>query len=101
MHAMFLTLAVLVSSIGQVQYKAYALNGGAFTFSSAIVFFLLAPVFSYMSLKGISVDVVYIATSLNAFIVLILSKYFLSESVRPGQFMACLTVAAGVFVYSL
>jgi drug/metabolite transporter (DMT)-like permease len=101
MHALFLAVAVLVSAAGQVQFKIYALNRSKWAFVSTVILFLLAPIFSYLALKGIGVDAVYMATSLNTFIVLLLSKYLLDERVQRGQLVACLVVVAGVVVYLL
>ena len=101
MHTLFLTLAILVSAGGQIQYKRYTLDRKRITFTSTIALFFMTPFFSYLALKGITVDVVYMATSLNSFVVLMMSRWWLKEAVSKKQIISSLIVAGGVFIYLL
>lgn len=95
----FLLVALLAGSIGQVVYKMYAASRGVCHLLFALFCFGLTPVCSWIALQGLGVDVVYIATSLNTFIILISSKFLLGEDVNRHQVMGVLLVFAGVLIY--
>lgn len=96
----FLTLcAVLVTSCGVVLYKQYAIKKRLLLLVTAIISFILAPVFSFLALKYLSVDTVYMMTSLNGLIVLILSYYVLKEKVVRMQILGAFLVFCGVSIY--
>ncbi|WP_220465502.1 EamA family transporter [Colwellia sp. BRX10-3] len=96
----FLTLcAVLATSFGVVLYKQYAIKKRLLLLVTAIISFILAPVFSFLALKYLSVDTVYMMTSLNGLIVLILSYYVLKEKVVRMQILGAFLVFCGVSIY--
>jgi drug/metabolite transporter (DMT)-like permease len=97
----WLALAVIVSALGQVQYKRYSLSPNRLALVMTVLLFLMAPGFSYLALKGLGVDVVYMATSLNTFFVLVLSRMVLKERVEIGQYTSSLVIIIGVVVYML
>lgn len=95
----FVLGAILATSFGLIAYKKYALDNQIILLILTVFFFLMAPVLSFISLKYLSVDIVYMATSLNGFIVLFLSQYFLKEKVKQHKFIGALLVFIGVSIY--
>jgi multidrug transporter EmrE-like cation transporter len=96
---LYLLLAILSTSFGMVCYKIFFLNRTRMKFILSILLFVAAPVFSYGALKGIDIDVVYVATSLNSLVVLFLSGFFLKEKIHTNQIIGCVLITSGVFIY--
>ena len=94
-----LLLAVLTTSAGMVLYKLYVVRGTRAFLLLTVVTFALAPIFSFLALKVYTLDVVYIATSVNGLLVLWLSKRFLAESICFRQYLGSLLVTVGVTIY--
>ena len=98
---LFLCGALLAGSLGQVVYKRYAHDRRLVWFLSAVVLFGLTPMCSWAALRHLSIDVVYVATSLNAFIILLLSKWLLGEEVNRHQVIGVALVFVGMLIYAL
>lgn len=96
---MSLLLAVLTTSVGMVLYKLYVVHGTRALLLLTVLTFLLAPIFSFLALKVYTLDVVYMATSVNGLLVLWLSKMFLAESIFFRQYLGALLIALGVAIY--
>lgn len=99
MGYLYVICAILATSFGLVSYKYYSKYRNLIFMALTIVLFLLAPACSFMALKYLTVDVVYMATSINGFIVLLMSQLVLREVVRPQQYFGAILVVAGVVVY--
>ncbi|WP_413285378.1 EamA family transporter [Vibrio sp. MA40-2] len=99
MSYLYLCLAIFSTSIGMIFYKLFFITKKKVYFFVTLVLFLLTPGLSFLSLKGLSVDVVYMATSLNSFIIIIGSYFFLKEKVNVYQYSGCLLIALGVILY--
>ncbi|CAH6900180.1 EamA domain-containing protein [Vibrio chagasii] len=97
----FVFFAITSTSLGLVIYKKWAKNKLKMTLLTAIILMLFAPVFNFIALKYLSIDVVYMATSLNGLVVLFLSRYLLNEDVRHEQLIGALLVFFGVCVYMI
>ncbi len=95
----FTFFAILSTSLGVVTYKLFSRSKKAYIFIVTVTLMLLAPVFSFLALTQLSVDEVYMATSLNSLLVLILSFYILRERVSHRQIKGALLVFLGVCVY--
>jgi drug/metabolite transporter (DMT)-like permease len=95
----FLALALVTASLGQVMYKSYSKKNSYSQLFGCIFCFCLTPVASYLALKGIGLDVVYMATSLNSFIIIVLSKLFLEENINRHQLIGAVFIFLGVVVY--
>jgi len=99
MGYLYVMCAVLATSFGLVSYKYYSKHRKKIYLLLTIGLFLLAPVCNFMALEYLTVDVVYMATSINGFIVLLMSHLVLHEVVRPQQYLGALLVVSGVIVY--
>lgn len=95
----FLLFALFAVSSGQVLYKAYAHSSKSKHLVTAVSCFCMAPVLNWAALQSLGVDVVYIATSLNAFLILMLSKIFLGEKINMHQVGGILLIFIGVYIY--
>jgi len=101
MYWLALLSALLFASFGQIVYKLYANTSKIYYLALTIFFFILAPFFSYIAMKQISVDMVYMATSLNSLLILSLSALILKEHVNKRQILASLIIFLGVVIYAL
>lgn len=99
MGYLFVGLAVCSTSFGLMTYKKYMLNKQQSFLFITVALFLLAPVFNFIALKSLTIDVVYMATSLNGLVVLYLSRCFLKEKTTKNQFYGALLVFIGVTIY--
>ena len=96
---LYVIFAVLATSLGLVSFKYFSKHRSPIYLMLTIGLFLLAPTCNFLALKYLTVDVVYMATSLNSFIVLLLSHLVLREVVNPKQYLGALFVVAGVVLY--
>ncbi|MEZ8169578.1 EamA family transporter [Vibrio sp. 10N.222.54.F12] len=96
---LFVFAAILATSIGVVTYKEYSRNKSKITLFFTVALLMLAPIISFNALQYLSVDVVYMATSLNGLVVLFMTRFFLKENVTCNQFMGAVLVFIGVSVY--
>lgn len=95
----FVFLAITSTSLGIVIYKVWSKNKRNITLLITIIFMVLAPIFSFIALKYLSIDLVYMATSLNGMIVLLMSRFFLNENVNHDQLIGAFLVFLGVCIY--
>lgn len=96
---LFVLGAVFATSAGVVVYKKYTRSKNVVTLITTIVLLLLAPISSFNALQYLTVDVVYMATSLNGLIVLCMSQFFLKENVEYNQLLGAVLVFVGVSIY--
>ncbi len=96
---LFLLFAILLTALGQFCYKKFSLTQNRLYFYLTILLFVATPVFSFLALKGISVDVVYMFTSLTILIVLILSKTLLNEEITFRAYIGVLFITLGIIFY--
>lgn len=101
MAIVFLVMAIFCASAGQVLYKAFTSNRKYSFLALTIALFLLTPLFSYLALKELTIDIVYVATSMNSIIILLMTSLFLRESVTTKQYLGAIITTVGVAVYAL
>lgn len=82
-------------------YKSYTTSKSIITLAATIALFVVTTPLSYLALRGLSIDIVYIATSLNTIIVLGMSSIFLKESVSREQYTGAMITTFGVALYAL
>ena len=92
---------MLATSVGQVMYKAYSSNKKGYMLVITVTMFVATTPFSYMALRELTIDLVYIATSLNSILVLTMSSVFLKEIVSREQYIGALVTTLGVAIYAL
>ena len=98
---LFLFGAILSTALGQFFYKKYSLTNNIVYLLITIFLFVITPVFSFLALKKIPVDVVYMFTSLTIFLVILFSKVFLNEEINKKTYVGVLLIIIGVLVYGL
>jgi multidrug transporter EmrE-like cation transporter len=96
-----LASAILSTAFGQVFYKKYISTKVRMYYIVTIILFIITPIFSFFALKSISIDVVYVFTSLTIFIVMVLSKFFLREQIEINTYIGVFIILVGVIVYAL
>lgn len=98
----YLAFAISFSALGQFFYKKYYLNARAKIYLLLTIFCLvLTPFFSFQALKGLTIDTVYIATSITILLVIFLSKVFLKEILTRKKIIGIVFIILGVLLYGL
>ncbi len=101
LNYLFLILAIFCTAVGQFFYKKYSLTNKYYFLVLTIVLFVMTPVFSFLALKKIAIDIVYMFTSLTILIVLGLSIIFLKEKIELKTYIGILFIIVGVIVYGI
>lgn len=96
-----LGVAILSTALGQFFYKKFSLRKKYKYYIIAIVLFLLAPIFSFIALQNISIDIVYMFTSLTILLVLLFSRFFLKEDIDLKTYYGILSIIIGVIAYGI
>lgn len=99
MNYIFLISAILTTAIGQFFYKKYAINGNIKFLIITLFLFIITPIFSFLALKKIPIDIVYVSTSLTILVVVALSKFLLNESIEKKTYLGILFIIIGVVIY--
>src|SRR5690242_11575572 len=96
-----LALALIFTAVGQVMYKLYINSKRLIHYLITIISFILIPLFSFFALRHLSLDLVYISTSLTIILILFLSVIIFKEKITFGQFMGSLLIVIGIVIYTL
>lgn len=96
-----LAATVLATAGGQIAYKLYVERRSRLLLGVTIMCFVAVPFLSYGALRGVALDVVYMATSLTVVLVTGFSVALLGERLAPVQWLGSLLVVVGVIVYNL
>ena len=97
----FLVLAVIFTALGQLLYKLYFSRKRRYLVVLAVFCFLLVPLFNYQALTELTIDVVYLSTSLKVALVLLFSYLFLNERINKQQIYSTLFIVIGIILYNL
>lgn len=97
----FLAFALLSTAFGHFFYKKYFFEKKYFFILFSIFLFFLTPIFSFLALKKIALDIVYISTSLTIIITMMLGRFFLDEKLTKNQILSCFVIILGIVVYNL
>ena len=97
----FLGLTILLTAAGQLVYKLYFRDRDRRLIVLSIVLFVAVPICNYQALRVISLDEVYMATSLTIGLATLGSLWLLDERLVRPQWLGIVLVMAGVIVYSL
>ncbi|MEZ9601403.1 EamA family transporter [Vibrio sp. 10N.286.46.A8] len=95
----FVLLAIVSTSSGIVFYKIFTKSRNKVSLLATVILMVCAPIFSFTALKYLSIDLVYMATSLNGLVVLLMSRFVLGEDVKRNQLLGSILVFIGVFIY--
>lgn len=96
----FLFMAILSTALGQVFYKKHTLSKSVQYLVLTLGFFLITPVFSFFALQKISVDIVYVSTSLTILTVAVFSRFLLGEIIPARSWLAIAIIVTGVVIYA-
>ena len=66
-----------------------------------LISFVLVPFFSYQSLLGLSIDTVYMATSITIVLVLLGGYLILGEKLSKNQILGSLVIIIGIIIYNV
>jgi len=100
-HFVYLSCALLFTTSGQLLYRFYHLNRNKIFLGLTLLSFVMVPFFSYKSLIGLSIDTVYMATSVTIVFVLIGGYLLLGEKLSKNQILGSIVIIAGIIVYNL
>ena len=95
----YLMMAILCTAFGQFYYKLFTSNKKKRFYYLTILMFICTPLFSMLALKYISIDIVYIFTSLTILLVVILSNVYLKEKVYKKEVIGIGFIILGVVIY--
>ncbi len=100
-YYIFLTLALLSTAFGQVFYKYYFQAGRKVWFLLAVSTFFSAAFFSFLALKKLTIDIVYMSTSITLVMVIILSRLWLNETIHKNKIIGSFLIISGIILYAL
>lgn len=100
-YFIYLLVAIMCTAFGQFFYKKYSVKRASVDLLLALFLFILAPTFSYFALGRLSIDLVYVSTSITILLVMLLSRFALGEKTLPRHWFGCLFIVLGVIVYAV
>ena len=98
---LFLLGTIVSTALGQFFYKIFILDKKKFFFYLTVFTFIMAPIFSMLSLKYYSIDIVYMFTALTILLVVLLSRFFLKEKITKKQVLGIGFIILGVVLYGI
>lgn len=96
----FLAAALLCTAFAQVSYKRYFTNHHKPLLGIAVILFVSAAGFAFLSLKGLSIGMVYMSTAITHVLVVGLSHWLLKEPLTRDHGIATAFIASGVVLYA-
>lgn len=96
-----LLISFLVTALGQVIYKYYAMSGNIWHLLISVAFFTIAPFTSYIALQKIGIGLVFIGAAVSQILVLVLSRQFLREQISRDHIISMSLIAIGLVMYAL
>jgi len=97
----YLFLAISFTTLGQLSYKVFSLTSIRKYYYLSIVLFLLTPIASFMALRNLAIDIVYVSTALTIFAVTVLSRFLLKEKIQGRNYVGVFLILLGVILYGL
>lgn len=89
---------ICLTSIGHIILKYYTKSKILKIFFSSISF-LIATIFSYFSLKELSLSNVYLSMSLVYIVVIFIEKVFFKIHIKPKKIIGILITLSGIMIY--
>lgn len=99
--SLFLISAIISTALGQFFYKIFTLYRKKYFFYLTILMFIFTPLFSMLSLRYFSIDLVYMFTSLTILLVVVFSRFFLKEQITKKQAIGIGFIILGVVLYGI
>lgn len=101
MSVIFLCIAIIMTSLGQISFKMRHVKKNIIYLFFACVFFVLAPVCSYFALKHLSVSDVYMSTAFVHVIIMLFSLFFLKEKMESRKYIGLTLIVVGIIIYGI
>lgn len=95
-----LAVSYVVTALGQVTYKLYARTRQTRHAASAIGFFLVAPVTSYLALRRLPVATVFIGAATSQVLIMVLSHSFLRERITRDHVLSTVLILLGLAAFA-
>jgi drug/metabolite transporter (DMT)-like permease len=96
-----LTFAILGTALGQFFYKRFFLTKNFWYLILTLGCLGSVPVCTLVALKNLSLDTVYVATSITIGLTTILAVTFLNERLSRKDWFAIGCIISGVIIYNL
>jgi multidrug transporter EmrE-like cation transporter len=100
-YYIYLAIAITCTAFGQFYYKKYFISRKSAYMLLALALFIPIPAFTYLALGRLSIDLVYISTSITILMVMLLSRFALNEKSSPRHWLGCLLIVLGVIAYAV
>ncbi|MBL4652456.1 MAG: EamA family transporter [Flavobacteriales bacterium] len=100
-HYLYLLCALVFTTTGQLLYRHYHNTKKHLFLLLTLISFILVPFFSYKSLIGLSIDVVYMATSITIVFVLLGGRVLLKEELSKHQILGSILIILGIVIYNV
>lgn len=101
MNYVCLIFAVTATAFGQFFFKRFQLSQKRTDLFAALTLFVITPGLSYCALRTIAIDTVYVFTALTILLVMLLSHFYLGESISQRARLGAIFIIAGVVLYGL
>lgn len=101
MGYVYLMLAILSTSFGQLLLKKYNISSIKKISSILVVSILLlisVPVYTYLSLQYISFAIVFISDAISIVLVVVISNIFLKEYLNQKKLIGIVFILLGIFI---
>ena len=100
-HYLFLALVLSLTAAGQVFYKLYFVKKQLYWLILTILCFVFTPYVTYLALKGLALDTVYMCTALTIIAVMACSVIFLGETLSYYQKVGTAFILLGIVIYNV
>ncbi len=100
-HTLCLLFAIVFTTAGQLLFKEFTTRKKKPVLFFAILCFVLTPLCAYGALRGFSIDIVYMATSITIALVMAGARVFLHEPLSGRQLASAGLIILGVIIYNL
>ncbi|MDH5721457.1 MAG: EamA family transporter [Spirochaetia bacterium] len=97
----FLVLALFITAFAHLSYKKYYIEKKRLWYVVTILSFIMASFCGFMSLRGLSIDIVYLSTSFTMIIISVFSKIWLKENITKNKIFGSFFIVLGIIIYAV
>lgn len=97
----YLVFAIFMTAMAQLLYKQYFLSKHLIYILLSILCFISIPIATTMALKYLSLDIVYMASSLIIILILLFSNILFNEKISQHQILSITLIILGIVAYNL
>jgi len=95
----FAGLAVVLTALGHVLYKRYAITGNKSFLILTAMAFVLIPVASYFALKTLTIAQVYLCAAMVPILTTLGAKFYIKESITKHHLIGLTLITSGTIIY--